>query len=354
MIMTIRNRASNRLREFRANAGLTQAELAERAGISRTAVTAIEGQRLIPSVSAALALAQALDTTVERLFGEGDQASQENAWAWTQISPTVPFWEADVSGRRWMYPAESAPMLTPLPDGPRSDKRAAGGASVAAQTLAVAGCDPAAGLLASEYVQQTGLRMLVFPRSSGQALQLLREGKVHVAGLHLSTKEDAERNAVLVRETLGTDYELLRIATWQEGIAMTANSGVRTVRAALRSQLKWVGREPGSGARRCLDHLLGNRPAPRRVARNHRGVVEAVQCGWADAGICVQLASAEAGLDFLPVQEEAYELCVPRSLRDDPRVQALMRVVRSVRYREMLGGLPGYDTAETGELRRVN
>jgi molybdate-binding protein len=83
-------------------------------------------------------------------------------------------------------------------------------------------------------------------------------------------------------------------------------------------------------------------------------VAEAVRAGWADAGICVQLASSEAGLTFLPVQVEAYELCVPNAMLDDQRVQALVKVVRSSEYRRLLGSLPGYDTVETGNLKGLN
>ena len=46
----------------------------------------------------------------------------------------------------------------------------------------VAGCDPAAGLLAAEYARQTGRRMIVLRRSSGRALRLLEQPRVVEAG----------------------------------------------------------------------------------------------------------------------------------------------------------------------------
>lgn len=354
--MATPTKTRNRVRELRTASGLTQAGLAERAGVSRTAVTAIEGERLVPSVAAALALAEALGTTVEVLFGQGGKADRPAAWAWEPPASVRQYWQAEVGGQHWLYPAESSPMLTPLPDGQWQSESSAGPASEssAKQTLVVACCDPAAGLLASEFAHATGQRMLVLHRSSRQALELLKEGKVHLAGLHLSTPEETERNAQIVRETLGSGYHLLRVAQWQEGIAAASSSRIKSVRGAVRSKLRWVGREPGSGARQCLDHLLGDRAAPRRLARNHRGVAEAVGSGWADAGICVQLTSAEAGLMFLPVQEEAYDLCIPSPFLDDPRVQALLKVVRSASYRQTLGNLPGYSTTQTGNLVGVN
>src|SRR3954451_11366847 len=63
----------DRLRESRTAAGLTQAELARRAGVSRGLVTAIETGRHVPAVDAALRLASALGESVETLFAEASR-----------------------------------------------------------------------------------------------------------------------------------------------------------------------------------------------------------------------------------------------------------------------------------------
>jgi molybdate-binding protein len=312
-------------------------------------VTAIEGDRLVPSVAAALAIAEVLGETVEALFGSNPATASEARWAWEPREATSPFWQAEVGGRRLLYPAGATPMLTPWPDSISSQA-----AVPPEETLVIACCDPAAGLLATQFANVTGLRLLVLPRSSSQAIELLRQGLVHLAGLHLSTADAPDRNEQVARETLGEGCRLVRLARWQEGIAMAPSTRLRSVRAVSRAKLTWVGREPGSGARQCLDRLLENRPSPRRIARNHRGVTEAIASGWADAGVCVQLASAEAGLDFLPVQEESYDVCYPTSLADDRRIKAFLSVVRSVAYRRLLGELPGYDTTETGNTWGAN
>src|SRR4029077_7784685 len=121
----------------------------------------------------------------------------------------------------------------------------------------------------------------------------------------------------------------------------------------VRAPLRWVGREPGSGARQCLDELLGKRAAPRRIARNHRGVAESIRCGLADAGVCLRLTSEEAGLRFLGVREEAFDLCFRADDRHDPRIGALIKAVRSPAYRRLLGELPGYDSSPAGEIEVI-
>ena len=58
----------NRLKAIRAARGLTQADLAVMAGVSRKTINTIENEVFIPSTFLALSLAAALDLTVEDLF----------------------------------------------------------------------------------------------------------------------------------------------------------------------------------------------------------------------------------------------------------------------------------------------
>ena len=58
----------SRLREARAGRGWTQAELAERVGVTRKTVNTVENGVFTPSAMLAIKLAQALELSVEQLF----------------------------------------------------------------------------------------------------------------------------------------------------------------------------------------------------------------------------------------------------------------------------------------------
>jgi putative transcriptional regulator len=58
----------NRLKDHRSAAGLTQAALAERIGVSRKTINTVENGVFVPSTILALKLAGALDRSVETLF----------------------------------------------------------------------------------------------------------------------------------------------------------------------------------------------------------------------------------------------------------------------------------------------
>jgi putative transcriptional regulator len=62
------DRLANTLREARAAAGWTQAELAERIGVSRKTINTVENGVFVPSTILALKLSRALGMQVETLF----------------------------------------------------------------------------------------------------------------------------------------------------------------------------------------------------------------------------------------------------------------------------------------------
>ncbi len=347
--MAERNRLENQVREMRLRRGWSQEDLADRAGLSRSGVSAIEAGRLVPSAAAALALAEVMECRVEDLFQLGGRGPGTPEWAWPPARLPWRYWLAEVGGRVWRYPVEAGPMGVQAHDGVFPDGPPGQTGTDPRRTLVMACCDPAAGLSA-DGLARLDVRLIVLPRSSGAALELLRSGKVHVAGLHLSSLG----NDAVVRERLGPNHALLTVARWEEGLALAPSLGARSVREVLRSQHRWVGREEGSGARQCLDELLQGRKPPRRIARDHRGVAEAVRCGWADVGVCLRLSGEEAGLDFLSVRQERYDLCFAKSAADDVRVKALVSLVRSTSYRDLLAALPGYDASAAGELRPVD
>lgn len=334
----------------------SQVELARRAGIPRSSVSAIESRRLTPSVTAALALARALECSVEELFGGGAGTScpMGPVWAWPPNSEPARFWEAEVGGRRLLYPVESLSWNVTGHDGIRQGgAEHDGGADQAERTLTLACCDPAAGLLAAEYARAGGFRLLVFSRGGGAALDLLKRGLIHVAGLHRSTPEHPDANAATVRAQLGGGYRLLRAARWQEGIALPAEDRTRSANSLFRRPRRWALREPGSAARECLEVWSGGRRLPGRVVDSHAAVAQAIRAGWADAGACVRLSAVEAGLNFVPVRTEILDFCFAESRMHDPRILALIRLLRSRAYRRLVSELPGYDARETGEVLPV-
>src|SRR5262245_36832270 len=346
----------NRVKAHRQARGLTQQELADAAGLSRTGVGAIEAARLVPSVAAALGLASALGCSVEELFG-AETAAASVEFAWLPTAFPCRYWAAEVTGRVLLFPVESGPRGALLHDGVAQHAGdVPARCEIAKKTLVLASCDPAAGFLAATYRRNGGFRMLAFTRSSSEALALVEKQLVHVAGVQFVSADDKQGNAAAIAgRQPSCELDLLRVARWEEGLACQPAARLRSAAAAARSdKLQWVGRSPGAGARRCQDEILGQRRSPRHIALDHRGVGEAIRSGWADVGVCLRLASEEGRLAFLPCGEENYDLCYRRDQAADPRIVALQRTIRSGEYRRLLSELPGYDAQRLlGEVEHV-
>lgn len=355
--MTAGEQSGNRVRGRRQAASWTQAELAERARVSRSAIAAIENERLVPSVEAALGIAAALGCSVEELFGFGPSTSRrdEPIWAWDPPAPQWRAWGAEVGGRTLLFPIESdGPTAWQEPDATDVAGAPTGSSLKTPSTLVLAGCDPVAGTLARLYEQMTGFRMLVIPRSSRQSLELLAGGLVHVAGMHLATSEEPTRNAEAIAQRIEEPVTTVRLADWEEGLAVGSRFGTLSIRSLVRSRARWVGRDVGSGARQCMEERLPATIKPAHLARDHRAVAEAIRSGWADAGVCLRLSCEEAGLVFWPLQTEYFELAFRSELQHDPRIQGLLRVLRSAEHRRSVSGIPGYSCSRTGEMQALS
>lgn len=345
----------SRLKWLRTAQGWSQQELARRAGISRTEVSGIETGRLTPSVGVAIMVARLLDCRVEDVFSIPRTTELPPRWA-TPPRPGGRFWQAEVHGRTMLFAVEPTAAGQMAHDGVLVEgiPRAREGQDLKS-TLVVAGCDPAVGLLAAELLAHHGIRLLPLTRSSRAALELLREGTVHLAGVHLSDGNGRSVNRRAVREMLGPGYRLLRLVRWQEGLAYADHLDLGETTEIKSPRLRWVARDEGSGARACLERILEKKSltlnTPHLIALDHRGTAEAIRGGWADAGVCIQLAAEEAGLSFLAVEEETYDLVYRPDLEGDPRLDALLATVKSHDFCKVLNELPGYDARMTGEVR---
>jgi putative molybdopterin biosynthesis protein len=99
-----------------------------------------------------------------------------------------------------------------------------------------------------------------------------------------------------------------------------------------------VNRNAGSGTRLLIDQLLdGARPPGYAAqARSHNAVAVAVAQGRADWGVAIQTVARDYGLGFLPLQDERFDLVVPKSRLERPAVQRLLALLREPAARAAL------------------
>ena len=137
---------------------------------------------------------------------------------------------------------------------------------------------------------------------------------------------------------------------------------VRTFSDIVRKRLRFVSRQPGSGTRMLVDHLMREhsvKPAAlfgplEHVEHTHVAVALCIASGVADVGVGVEAAALQFGLRFVPLAEESYFLACLESNIKHPAVERLRSVLAGARWREILASLPGYrPAAAPGSLLSV-
>lgn len=354
----------SRVRAEREARGLSQAELARRAGLSRQALSAIEAGRYLPNTAVALRLAQALGCAVEDLFAFPTSPTVGARLA--EESPAVRVRLGRVRDGLVAWPLWGPVALLPA-DGTVAHRRGRAatvallpGRVIAEHTLFLAGCDPALRIAGSLAEATVRVRVHWIPTGSARALAALRDGLVHVAGTHLHPPEDPE-GIQTIRAALGpTAAVVVSLARWVEGLMLRPGARTRSPEDLLRRGVRVVNREPGSGSRMVFDRWLAGAGVPanrvdgyRRELRSHLSVAEAIAAGLADAGPGVLPVARLYGLDFLPLVEQRFDLVIPQDLVDTEPVRVVMDVVTARRFRQELAAIGGYDVTGAGAVRKL-
>ena len=366
----------NCLREKRQALGLSQKELADLAGITRQAVSALEANHYSPATSVALQLGRAMRCRVEDLFRlkSGDEMVEgELLGAMPQGDGPFRAQLTQIGHRLLVRPLVGAGELASLSVsadgliiGACADRSSVKvkllkDREAVRRKIVVGGCDPAM-FLAAEHVRKRDQDNLVpCLMGSGIALNALKRGEVHVAGVHLAAENSGTSNVLdLKRKLADLDCMVVTFAHWEEGLMVRQGNPkkIRTVGDVAKPTVRIANRERGSGARRLLDtQLAASRIKPDRVKGysdellSHLDVASRIKVGLADAGIGVRSVAAICGLDFVPLQRERYDLIIPKPYYETlPGLRALLDTIVTKPFRDELDALGGYDTRDTGKV----
>lgn len=229
--------------------------------------------------------------------------------------------------------------------------------STAEQMVLITGShDPAIDYLA-DLVRDAGIFITSSHVGSMGGLLALKRGDCHLAPMHLLA-DDGEYNTPYLQMHL-PNKELIQICVAErvQGIVSREVLGFDAI-----TSHRFINRQPGSGTRKLLDHLLAQKGiSPDSITgyeeevTTHLGVCLAVQNGDADLGMTVYGAARAFSLPFIPVSVERYELITTRQMfEEDDRIKAITEMINSQKFREVLIHLGGYEMEHTGTIRLCN
>ena len=327
----------NHLAEVRKSRGISAVDLAAQAGITRQAIYAIEAGTYMPNTAVALRLARTLETTVEALFAiEDHHTPPAELCAFdplddtATIAPGEPIQICRV-GRHSIGVAPSAfSAYLPVADGIVCEPGRARviGEPENENRLLLAGCDPALSLLAA-HARENGIEVILANSNSSRALDWLRNGRIDIAGTHLSDPVDSERR-----------FSVVTFAVWQEGFVVARGNpqNIRRIEDLARPGVRFVNRDEGSGSRRLFNSLLtgaGMRSAQVRGSElavpGHLAAAWAVASGAADCCIAAGSAARRFGLDFIPLASERFDFVLHKRDLKRKAVESVFEVLNCAR-----------------------
>ena len=325
-------------------AGLTQAELAARAGVSRQLVAAVETGQNVPAVDAAIGLANALATTVEELFGPAPDAVLPAIG--DRLSEGKPLRVARVGNQ--LVAAELAEHGTAGPAWARPDGllehgrlRLFPGATVAG--LVLAGCDPALGIAEAALQGLGPSSLLAFSAATGTALKSLASGRLHGAVVHGPDQGLPHPPVAVVR---------LHLARWQVGVAVTRALGASPLEDLTRGKVPIVQRDRAAASQQALDRALAAKALTAVPGPGATGHIDAARTAalLGCAAVTTEGAARAFDLHFYPLEEHAVQVWIDRRWSQTPAVGQLANVLASAAFTQRVSQFGGYDLTNCGAV----
>jgi molybdate-binding protein/DNA-binding XRE family transcriptional regulator len=367
----------NNLAQIRAKRGISAAQLATAIGCSRQAIYAIESGSYMPNALIALRLADVLDVKMEELFSlekepaEGVETEEVDLLSadWNPRSGQ-PVQLCRVDRKLIATPPEPGQWSLPdadavVVDTGKKNLRAPLKRRVEIlekswrfdDRVLMAGCDPGASLLSRHLLGQ-GVELVVAFQNSSRALDLLKQGMIHIAGTHIRDEATGESNLPKIKKLFGKEpIVVISFAQWEEGIVVAPGNpkGIRGIEDLVRPDVSISNREEGAGSRLLLDSQLARLGIDsqkvrgyNKIALGHLPSARQVQMGKADCCINTSAAARVFGLEMVPLVNKRYDLVVHKKHLKLPQVQAVFDVLARATFRHELEGVGGYDTKTSG------
>jgi excisionase family DNA binding protein len=208
--------------------------------------------------------------------------------------------------------------------------------------------------------------LATLPEGSEAGLERLVRGEVEAAAIHLhrldGDDESANIDAIAAAPGLH-DGALLAFARREQGLLAAAGNPLQLtdIASVAAKRARLAPRPRGAGAQLLLIALIARAglsldalsvlepPCPTAA-----DLAQAIRAGRADCGVATRAVAQAAGLDFVPLTWERFDLALRQRDYFRPPLQALFKFLRAPTFRERAAELGGYDVSEAGEVRWPN
>ncbi len=215
-------------------------------------------------------------------------------------------------------------------------------------------------------LRDSGCELASLPEGSESGLQRLARGEVLAAAIHLHRLDgdDEVANPEAVASMPGLhDAVVIAFSRREQGLLVAAGNplGLTSMATIAARGARLALRPQGAGAQLLLLALLARAgltfdrmKTVKPVCPTGPDVAHAVRNGHADCGVATRAVAQAAGVDFVPLAWERFDLVLRQRDYFLPGPQALFKFMRSQGFRDRAADFGGYDVRDAGDVRRVN
>jgi putative molybdopterin biosynthesis protein len=215
-------------------------------------------------------------------------------------------------------------------------------------------------------LRESGSGLASLTVGTAHGVDRLQRGEVIATAIHFhsdaaSADTVGDANIAAVRATPGLhDAVLVGLARREQGLLLAPGNPkhLHNLSDVLASGAQMAVRQPGAGAQMLLELLLTRAGAkPKELRRleppclTGPDLAAAIRAGKADCGIATRATAKSAGLDFVPLLWESFDLLMRQRSYFRPQVQALIGFLGQKRLKQRAAELTGYDPTPAGQIR---
>jgi putative molybdopterin biosynthesis protein len=190
-------------------------------------------------------------------------------------------------------------------------------------------------------------------------INAIKAGAAMMAGMHLFDPQTGDYNFPFLNKFVpDLDLQVVNMVIRHQGLIVARGNplNIRGVQDLARQDVVFINRQRGAGTRILLDyHLAEAGISPDQVRGydkeefTHMAVAVNVLSGTADCGMGIHAAARALGLDFVPLARERYDLVIPQRFLGDPRIEAVLELLKKESFKARIIELGGYETLLTGK-----
>lgn len=204
--------------------------------------------------------------------------------------------------------------------------------------------------------------LAILPEGSESGYRRFLKGEVIAAAIHFHDLDDLDKDAnidLVSKEPTLYDAVLMHFCSRDQGLLVAPGNPLRlaTFNDLKAKKARVAVRPDGAGAQQLLLALLkrdGLKPqdiGKPLLAPTGPDIAQAIRAGHADTGIATRAVATAAGLDFLPLVTERFDILLRQRDSYRPPLQTFLDIIAKPAFAARAAELGGLDVSKAGQVR---